>query len=139
MGDVRSGNFRLPILGANAALRHFAVPKGLPDPSAATTWARELIGVSKKLLTSTVIDAVVAKVHSGELRTPRICASCELSADPAPASILSKEGDLETASLRVSAPAKKDRGLFGELDASVEAIKRVPWTVLEEMQVNGND
>lgn len=34
----------------------------LRDPSAAITWARELMGVSKKLLVPTVIDAVVKKV-----------------------------------------------------------------------------
>ena len=33
----------------------------LRDPSAAITWARELMGVSKKLLTPSVIDAVVIK------------------------------------------------------------------------------
>ena len=33
------------------------------DPSAAITWARELMGVSKKLLVPTVIDAVVKKVN----------------------------------------------------------------------------
>ncbi len=35
----------------------------LRDPSAAITWARELMGVSKKLLVPTVIDAVVKKVN----------------------------------------------------------------------------
>jgi len=35
----------------------------LRDPSAAITWARELMGVSKKLLVPSVIDAVVNKVN----------------------------------------------------------------------------
>jgi ParB family chromosome partitioning protein len=35
----------------------------LRDPGAAITWARELMGVSKKLLTPSVIDAVVEKVN----------------------------------------------------------------------------
>src|SRR6266699_1110676 len=34
----------------------------LRDPSAAITWARELMGVSKKLLVPTVVDAVAKKV-----------------------------------------------------------------------------
>jgi ParB family transcriptional regulator, chromosome partitioning protein len=48
---------------------------GLRDPTAAITWARELMGVSKKLLTPTVVDAVVKKVNqkrvtnSKDLRT----------------------------------------------------------------------
>ena len=33
----------------------------LRDPSAAITWARELMGVSKKLLMPSVIDAVVKR------------------------------------------------------------------------------
>jgi ParB family transcriptional regulator, chromosome partitioning protein len=111
--------------------------KGLRDPSAAITWARELMGVSKKLLTPTAIDAVVEKVaqkritNSKDLRKLRA-----ILPDPvARENFLSEEGDLETASLRVSAPAKKEkRGLSGELDAAVEAMKRVPWTALEEMR-----
>ena len=35
----------------------------LRDPSAAITWSRELMGVSKKLLVPSVIDAVVKKVN----------------------------------------------------------------------------
>ena len=35
----------------------------LRDPSAAITWSRELMGVSKKLLTPSVIEAVVKKVN----------------------------------------------------------------------------
>src|SRR6266567_2643755 len=36
--------------------------KGLRDPAGAITWARELMGVSKKLLTPTVVEAVIDKV-----------------------------------------------------------------------------
>ena len=35
--------------------------RGLRDPAGAITWARELMGVSKKLLTPTVVDAVIEK------------------------------------------------------------------------------
>ena len=35
----------------------------LKDPNAAITWARELMGVSKKLLTPSVIEAVARKVN----------------------------------------------------------------------------
>lgn len=111
--------------------------KGLRDPSAAITWARELMGVSKKLLTPSVIDAVVEKVgekritNSKDLRKLRT-----ILPDPvARENFLSEAGDLETASLRVSAPGKtQKRGLAGELDAAVDAMKRVPWTTLAEMK-----
>ncbi len=35
----------------------------LRDPSAAITWAREMMGVSKKLFTPSIVDAVVKKVN----------------------------------------------------------------------------
>ena len=37
--------------------------------------------------------------------------------------------------LRLKAPAKKGRsGLSGELEAAIEAMKTVPWTVLQELK-----
>ena len=110
--------------------------QGLRDPNAAITWARELTGVAKKLVTQSVIDAVVKKVsekritNSKDLRKLRA-----ILPDPvAREHFLKDEGDLESASLRL-APAKKEkRGLSGELDSAVEAMKRVPWTTLAEMK-----
>jgi ParB family chromosome partitioning protein len=110
--------------------------KGLRDPSAAITWARELTGVSKKLVTPSVIDAVVKKVgekritNSKDLRKLRA-----ILPDPvAREHFLKDEGDLESASLRLGPGKKEKRGLFGELDSAVEAMKRVPWTTLAEMK-----
>jgi ParB family transcriptional regulator, chromosome partitioning protein len=110
--------------------------KGLRDPSAAITWARELMGVTKKLLTPSVIDAVVEKVaqkritNSKDLRKLRA-----ILPDPvARENFLSEEGDLETASLRI-APAKGHKPSLGtELDAAVEAMRTVPWTALAELK-----
>jgi ParB family transcriptional regulator, chromosome partitioning protein len=110
--------------------------KGLRDPNAAITWARELMGVSKKLLTPSVVDAVVDKVsqkritNSKDLRKLRA-----ILPDPvAREHFLSEQGDLETASLRIAPSRKNKRGLSGELDAAVEAMKSVPWTALVELK-----
>jgi ParB family chromosome partitioning protein len=111
--------------------------KGLRDPNAAITWARELMSVSKKLLTPSVIDAVIEKVsqkritNSKDLRKLRA-----ILPDPvARENFLSEQGDLETASLRISSGKKAKGGeLSGELDAAVEAMKRVPWTTLAELR-----
>jgi ParB family chromosome partitioning protein len=111
----------------------------LRDPSAAITWARELMGVSKKLLVPSVIDAVVKKVNqkritnSKDLRKLRI-----ILRDPvARAHFLSEEGDLESAQLRLRPIEKKAKdGLLAELEAAVEAMKNVPWTTLQEMKGN---
>lgn len=112
---------------------------GLRDPAAAITWARELMGVSKKLLTPTVIDAVIKKVNqkhvtnSKDLRKLRV-----ILPDPvARQHFLSKEGDLDSAMLRVGPTARRDKaGLAGDLDAAVESMKRVPWTALAELKGN---
>ncbi len=112
--------------------------KGLRDPGAAITWSRELMGVSKKLLTPSVVDAVVKKVgekritNSKDLRKLRA-----ILPDPvAREHFLNDEGDLESASLRL-APTKKEKGgLSSDLSAAVEAMKRVPWTTLAELKGN---
>jgi ParB family transcriptional regulator, chromosome partitioning protein len=111
----------------------------LRDPSAAITWARELMGVSKKLLVPSVIDAVVSKVNqkritnSKDLRRLRT-----ILPDPvARAHFLSEEGDLESAQLRLRPVEKKENdGLLTNLETAVEAMKNVPWTMLQEMKGN---
>ena len=115
--------------------------KGLKDLSASITWARELIGVSNKLRTTEVIDAVVKKVaerritNSKDLRKLRV-----ILPDPvARQNFLSDEGDLETAMLRLAAPPQKIKnGLAEELAVAVESLKRVPWTALADLKKDQN-
>ncbi len=110
---------------------------GLRDPAAAITWARELMGLSKKLLTPSVIDAVIDKVkakritNSKDLRKLRTILPDPVARDH----FLSKEGDLDSAMLRVAPPAKKNKsGLAGDLDSMIESMNRVPWTALAELE-----
>jgi ParB family transcriptional regulator, chromosome partitioning protein len=113
----------------------------LRDPSAAITWARELMGVSKKMLTPSVVEAVVKKVNqkritnSKELRKLRT-----ILPDPVGrANFLSEEGDLDSAMLRVGPPEKKAKGgLSSDLEAAVDAMKNVPWTALQELKGDPN-
>lgn len=110
---------------------------GLRDPAASISWARELTGLSKKLLTPSVIDAVVMQVNqkrvtnSKDLRKLRA-----ILPDPvAREHFLSGDGDLDSAMLRVAPSGKKQKaGLAGDLEAAVESMKRVPWTVLAELK-----
>jgi ParB family chromosome partitioning protein len=111
--------------------------KGLRDPAGAITWARELMGVSKKLLTPTVVDAVMEKVgakritNSKDLRKLRA-----ILPDPvAREHFLSKQGDIDSAMLRLGTPQKKDKsGLAADLESAIESMKRVPWTVLTDLK-----
>lgn len=109
----------------------------LRDRGAAITWARELMGVSKKLLTPSVIEAVVDKVNrkrvtnSKDLRKLRTILSDPIAKD----NFLSPAGDLETAMLRVPPDVKKiDPDFIANLDSTVESVKQIPWGTLEELR-----
>ena len=110
---------------------------GLREQGGGITWARELMGLSKKLLTPAVTEAVVKKVgqkritNSKDLRRLRM-----ILPDPvAREHFLREEGDLDSAMLRLTGGGKKPKhGLAGDIDAAVEAMNRVSWTALEEMK-----
>ena len=110
--------------------------KGLRDPAGAITWARELMGVSKKLLTPTVLDAVIDKVaarritNSKDLRKLR-----QILPDPvAREHFLSKQGDIDSAVIRLGPSPKKKTGLASDLEAVVESLKHVPWTAVANLR-----
>jgi ParB family transcriptional regulator, chromosome partitioning protein len=111
----------------------------LRDPSAAITWARELMGVSKKLLVPSVIDAVVKKVNQKRITNSKDLRKLRtILPDPvAREHFLSEEGDLESALLRLRPAEKNDNdGLLTNLETAVEAMKNVPWTALQKMKGN---
>jgi ParB family transcriptional regulator, chromosome partitioning protein len=111
--------------------------KGLRYPAGAITWARELMGVSKKLLTPTIVEAVIDKVaakritNSKDLRKLR-----QILPDPvAREHFLSKQGDIDSAVMRLGVPPKRDKsGLAGDLESAIESMKRVPWTALSDLK-----
>lgn len=109
----------------------------LRDPSAAITWSRELMGVSKKLLTPSVVEAVVKKVNQKRITNSKDLRKLRgILPDPvARSQFLSDQGDIDSAMLRVApTPRKTKAGLSGELDVAVEAMKNVPWTALQELK-----
>jgi ParB family transcriptional regulator, chromosome partitioning protein len=114
---------------------------GLREPGAGITWARELMGVSKKLLSPAVIEAVTKKVsqkritNSKDLRKLRV-----ILRDPAARDhFLSDAGDLESAVLRL--PATRSRiepGFIHDLDTAIESMERLPWMALNELKGNAD-
>lgn len=109
----------------------------LREPGAAITWSRELMGVSKKLLTPSVIDAVVKKVSQKRITNSKDVRKLRtILRDPvAKAYFIADEGDIESAMLRVSPPSNRvSDAVLPELDAATEAIKRLPWTTLEKLK-----
>ncbi|MFN0217799.1 MAG: ParB/RepB/Spo0J family partition protein [Hyphomicrobium sp.] len=109
----------------------------LREHGAGISWARELLGVSKKLLTPSVIDAVVDKINrqrvtnSKDLRKLRA-----ILPDPvARENFLSRDGDLETAMLRLGPLEKKRQPDFVEnLDATVQSMKQMPWMAIADLK-----
>jgi ParB family chromosome partitioning protein len=110
----------------------------LRDPSAAITWAREMMGVSKKLLTPSVVEAVVKKVNQKRITNSKDLRKLRaILPDPvAKAHFLSDGGDLESAMLRLGTQTerKPKGGLSGDLETVVEAMKSIPWTTLQELK-----
>ena len=109
----------------------------LRDPSAAITWSRELMGVSKKLLTPTVLEAVVKKVNQKRITNSKDLRKLRtILPDPvARSQFLSDAGDLESAMLRLGpAPKPAIAGLSGDLETAVEAMKKVPFSTLQELK-----
>ena len=109
----------------------------LKEPGAAITWARELNGVAKKLLTPQVVNAVVKKVNakqitnSKELRKLR-----KIWRDPmAKEHFLTAKGDIDSAMLRIAPEeAEREEGLASDIDALTELMKKYPWTDLQKLK-----
>ncbi len=109
----------------------------LREPGAAITWARELMGVSKKILTPTIMDAVIDKVNQNQISNSKDLRQLrKILRDPvAKDHFISRGGGIDSALLRVTPSTKKPaNGLVGELESMVDAMKRVPWPTLEELK-----
>jgi ParB family transcriptional regulator, chromosome partitioning protein len=109
----------------------------LRDPSAAITWSRELMGVSKKLLTPAVVEAVVKKVNQKRITNSKDLRKLRaILPDPvARAQFLNDTGDLDSAMLRLGPAPKPIKGGFAnDLEVAVDAMKKIPWTALQELK-----
>ena len=109
----------------------------LRDPSASVTWAREIKGVKKNLLSPTVLDAIVEKVNdklitnSKEIRQLRA-----ILKDPTAKACFLKSGMSINDAIEKLGPAKSRRkkGLAGDLGSIVDAIRKHPWTELAALR-----
>lgn len=109
----------------------------LREPGAAITWARELDGVAKKLLTPTVLDAVVKKVNAKRITNSKDLRKLrKILRDPsAKQNFLSSEGDIDTALLRLATPIAKQVGnLRSDIAALTETMTKYPWTELQQLK-----
>lgn len=109
----------------------------LAEPGASITWARELKNLNRKLLTPTVLDAVVRKINEQEITNSKEVRKLrQILKDPvAKDSFLSAGGSIDTA-LKTLGPSttKKAHGLIGDIDQLNESLQRYPWTTLAAMK-----
>ena len=107
------------------------------EPGASITWAREIKNLSKKLVTPSVLDAIIKKINSQQITNSKDVRQLrKILRDPvAKDEFLSDVGTLASAMERV-APAtnEKPKGLAGDVAALVDSIKRYPWTTLADLK-----
>jgi ParB family transcriptional regulator, chromosome partitioning protein len=111
--------------------------KNIRDPSASITWAREIKGISHKLLTPSVLDTIVEKINaklitnSKEVRQLRA-----ILKDPVAKDIFLQSSTTIIDSLEKIGAAKKPRkkGMAGDLAQLVDTLRRYPWTELAPLR-----
>ena len=109
----------------------------LVEPGASITWAREIKNLNKKILTPSVLDAIVKKINDQEITNSKdIRKLRQVLRDPvAKQDFMTLEGGIETALRKLSlVPTKKPRGLLGDIEQLSEAVQRYPWTSLADLR-----
>jgi ParB family chromosome partitioning protein len=109
----------------------------LREPGSSITWAREIKNLNSKLVTPTVVDAIVKKINERKITNSKdVRLLRKILRDPvAKDEFLSERGDIQSALEKVAPDVEeKSEGLAGEVAALVDAIKRQPWTALERLK-----
>ncbi len=109
----------------------------LVEPGASITWAREIKNLNKKLLTPSVLDAVVRKINEQEITNSKdIRKLRSIFKDPvAKDNFLSAGGNIESALKTLGpVPAKKGQGLLGDIEQLSESLQRYSWTTLAALR-----
>jgi len=109
--------------------------RGVKEPGASITWAREIRNLNRKLLTPTVLDTIVRKINEQEITNSKDVRKLrQILRDPvAKDQFLSETGSVEAALAKVAPPqASRPKGLAGDVQTLLESIRTRPWTELEE-------
>jgi len=112
--------------------------KNIRDPSASITWAREINGLNKNLLTPSVVDTIVDKINeklitnSKELRRLRPILKDPVARD----CFLQPTTSINDALEKLDGTSTKERkaGLAGDIGAIIDSIRKQPWTALAELR-----
>lgn len=108
----------------------------LPEPGAAITWAREINGISKNLLTPSVFKSLTQRIAKKEITSSKDVRKLrKILKDPV-AREKFMSGETVEAALNVVVPStpKREQGILGDLEELGESIKRYPWTTLASLK-----
>ena len=110
--------------------------KGIADPDASITWAREIKNLNKRLLTPSVQDAIVRKINDHEITNSKDVRKLrQILRDPVGReNFLAPGGTIDTALQKVAPSPRKGHGLLGDVESLAEAIRRYPWTTLASLR-----
>lgn len=109
----------------------------LVEPGASITWAREIKNLSRKIITSTVLDTIIRKINEQEITNSKdIRKLRSILKDPvAKENFLSAGGSIETALKTLGpVPSKKTHGLLGDIEQLSESLQRYSWTTLAALK-----
>ncbi|HWO23604.1 MAG TPA: ParB N-terminal domain-containing protein [Kofleriaceae bacterium] len=112
--------------------------KNIRDPSASITWAREINGINKNLVTPTVVETIVQKINdklitnSKDLRRLRPILKDPVAKDCFLQPTTTINDALEK--LEGAPKAQRKNGLAGDLGAIVDSIRKHPWTALADLR-----
>lgn len=107
------------------------------DQGASVTWAREIKGVKKNLLSATVLETIVDKVNTKLITNSKdIRQLRQILKDPiAKACFLEPGTSITDAIEKLGAPkSRRKKGLAGDLGMIVDAIRKHPWTELAALR-----
>ena len=108
----------------------------IPEPGASITWAREIKNINKKLLTPSVLDAIIQRINDKEITNSKDVRKLrQVLKDPVARDEFLVKGNSIEASVQKLAPSPtKSEGLIGDIENLSEAIKRYPWTTLSALK-----
>lgn len=109
--------------------------RGVKEPGASITWAREIRNLNRKLLTPTVLDTIVRRINEQEITNSKDVRKLrQILRDPvAKDELLSRTGTVESAFAKVEpSQPSRPKGLAGDVQALLESVRSRPWTELDE-------
>ena len=105
--------------------------KNVREPGASITWAREIKNLNGKLLTPTVLNAIVRKVNDKEITNSKDIRKLRVVLrDPVAKQKFVDGATLDNVLDAVAPPEPKSTGLAGDIAELTQTLKRHSWTTL---------